>query len=462
MLDISDQENPFNIPTNVNAWVRVSQVMAIIIAVVTQNDLITSFDLMRGGYNRGLEGTFEDATFWKYALSTTLRFLEGSASLFLIFILAVSSETVIDLLLNFTALEFVSQFDEAFFFLSRHGFMGLTCEEMAYTILRKSYTVPRKRFDRSFKMTCMLGFLAALLSGWGAVIHQQVQGRFLCHTVMVQFGDALPELGTFSGLYDKSTKNLPPFSSKHVEYVGRHVGKQGQKAKIAYCGRIDAWTFNWDKSDNSDDIDPCDWKARSSSTSAFDLTETVSAPWYFQNEFQREILLEPFYLSCYDCEDQDEQCSGRGKCDNAVCDCDDGWSGLRCEFPEPCGIMHVSADRRLSSFPGIKKWSNDFEILMDEKGIINTYSRPVYIGQATQDDFNIIVFTGRRWAATYLDFFEDLDIDRSVGPDGTKHQLAQYFRDGKSFSSLTMKHTFSRASYTKLSLLLLRLPRSLV
>lgn len=166
MVQVEDKENPFNIPTNVNAWVRVSQVVAIFVAVMTQNDLITSFDLMRNGYITSLRGTFEESAFWKFVLSTTLRFLEGSTSLFLIFVLAVSAETVIDLLLNFTALEFVSHFDEAFFFLSKHGFLGFTCEKMASTILDTTYVVPRKRFDRCFKMACMMGYLVVMLAGW--------------------------------------------------------------------------------------------------------------------------------------------------------------------------------------------------------------------------------------------------------------------------------------------------------
>jgi hypothetical protein len=42
LLQLEDSENPFNIPTNVNAWVRVAQVVALVVAVVGNNDLITS------------------------------------------------------------------------------------------------------------------------------------------------------------------------------------------------------------------------------------------------------------------------------------------------------------------------------------------------------------------------------------------------------------------------------------
>ena len=431
MLDVTEEENPFNIPTNVNGWVRVSQFVAIAIAVLTQNDLITSFDLMRSGYNASLHGSFEHATFWKFVLSTTLRFLEGSASLFLIFILAISSETVIDLLLNFTALEFVSQFDEAFFFLSRHGFLGMTCEKMAYVILTTTYDVPRKRFDRFFKMTCMMAFLIMMLSGWGAVIRQQVQGKFLCQTVMVQFGDDMPQLGTFSGLYDKNAKKLPPFLSKRVEYIGR----DSNRAKIAYCGDIEAWTFTWPELEG-EEINPCsNWKARSSKTGAFDLVDTASSPWYFQDEFQRQIILEPFHLSCYDCQNDEKECNGRGICSDSMCNCKNGWSGLRCEFQEPCPSLQVSADRRFSSFPGIRDWSDDFELLVDSEGIVTVYNRPVYVGQANPEDVNVIVFTGRRWVATYSDFFEDIDVRRSASYNETKNSLSHYFRNG-------MKHLF--------------------
>lgn len=427
LIDLENEENPFDIPTNVDAWVRGAQIVALVIAVILQNDLITSFDLMKTGYDRGLAEAFQFSSLWKFVLSTTLRFIEGSAALFLVFAIAISSDDVIDLLLDFTALEFVSQFDEAFFFLSRHGFLGLSCEEMALTMTRTSFKVKRRRFDRFFKMACMVAFLVVLLGGWSSVMLQQVQGKFLCQTIMVQFGDDMPALGTFTGLYDKSTKKLPPFASEHVEYIGR----DGQNSKIAYCGDIGAWTLSWKGADEEGEPDPCDWKARSASTDAFDVTETASESWYFQDEFQRQIILKPFHLSCFDCENSDEECTGRGTCSDAVCECDDGFIGLRCEFTEPCQSLQISADRRFENFPGIREWSTSFELLGDDSGPLLVYNRPVYFGRAGTNDFNVIVFTGRRWVATYLDYFNEFENVPARSVNETKNELIRYFRDGK-------------------------------
>ena len=119
ILNPSDHHNPLQLPGNVDVAVRVTQIIAIIVAVITQHDVITSLDLLRDGDNSELQKAFPHSTLWKYVLATLSRFIQGSTRLILSFFLIVSTDTVVDLLLNFTALEFISTFDEAFFILSK-------------------------------------------------------------------------------------------------------------------------------------------------------------------------------------------------------------------------------------------------------------------------------------------------------------------------------------------------------
>ena len=104
---------------------------------------------------------------------------------------------------------------------------------------------------------------------------------------------------------------------------------------FAYCSDLEAWTFQWLEGEGvtMEDADPCDWTARSTKTDTFDLTETASGTWYIQDEYQRVVVLDPFYLQCVDCQESGDgdECSGRGACDEAVCLCEDGWYGLKCE-----------------------------------------------------------------------------------------------------------------------------------
>ena len=92
------------------------------------------------------------------------------------------------------------------------------------------------------------------------------------------------------------------------------------------------------------------------------------------------------------------QCYGRGVCSNAACQCDAGWFGNRCEFPQPCDTIEF--DARSGGFQDVRVWSSKFEILKDENNdMLTTYGRPVYIGM---DGTDFIVFTGRRWMASHF------------------------------------------------------------
>jgi hypothetical protein len=50
VIDLDNSRNPFNIPTNVESTVRATQVLAIIIAIVTQDDVKKVILILRDGY----------------------------------------------------------------------------------------------------------------------------------------------------------------------------------------------------------------------------------------------------------------------------------------------------------------------------------------------------------------------------------------------------------------------------
>ena len=102
LLDTDEVENPFGIPPNVTDAVWVAQIIALAISVIMQDDLRSGFDMAREGYSQTMDEAFLHATWWKWALSVALRCLGGSFGLIVNFLLIITSDTVIDLLLNFT------------------------------------------------------------------------------------------------------------------------------------------------------------------------------------------------------------------------------------------------------------------------------------------------------------------------------------------------------------------------
>ena len=131
VIDIDNKGNPFNLPPNVESTVRITEVLAISVAIITQDDVRKAVTLLRDGYD---DDAFRDAfgvgvTRWKWILSVALRGSEGLLGLFVTFLLIMQSDTVLDLLLNFLAMEFVSLIDDVVFFTHNRSIFWVDHEE---------------------------------------------------------------------------------------------------------------------------------------------------------------------------------------------------------------------------------------------------------------------------------------------------------------------------------------------
>lgn len=160
-------------------------------------------------------------------------------------------------------------------------------------------------------------------------------------------------------------------------------------------------------------------------TLTFDLTETEAAAWYVQDSYGRRIVLQPLYLHCYDCEGIPSDCigHGQGSCGDAICTCEDGYFGMRCEFPVPC--QSLSLDYRF-----VQHEAKPFEMLWDETGrLIEVYERPVYVHEWLPGQFDAVFFTGRRWALTHDDLLPEIE-EELKDKNNSKAILATYFRAG--------------------------------
>jgi hypothetical protein len=125
VIDLSSAGNPLNFPPGVEATVRATEVLAIIVAILTQDDVKKVIHILRDGYD---EDSFHDAfgheaSRSKWALSIVLRGLQGLLGLFVTFMLIMQSNTVLDLLLNFSAMEFVSLLDDVAFSMLSEGYL---------------------------------------------------------------------------------------------------------------------------------------------------------------------------------------------------------------------------------------------------------------------------------------------------------------------------------------------------
>jgi hypothetical protein len=181
-------ENPLGIPANVETNVRVAQFLAVIVAVLTQADLRTSLEQVNEGYSKDRTGKeFGEASCGKWWFATACRFLHGALGLIVTFVLIVIVDNVFDLLLNFTAMEFVSQFDDVAFFLAGTGYFGSKNAEKSEEIKETSYpqAADEKKRRKTLHVLLLDVVFSGMLAGWGVIVNQQRSNKYLCKQFFV-------------------------------------------------------------------------------------------------------------------------------------------------------------------------------------------------------------------------------------------------------------------------------------
>jgi hypothetical protein len=271
------RDNPLNIPANVAPAVRLTQFIAIIISVLTQADIRTSLEQANEGYSKDRIGKeFGKASCGKWWFGTACRFLQGALGLFVTFLLLVKVDNVLDLLLNFTAIEFVSQLDNVAFSLAGTGYFGSKSAEKSEEIDEISYPQARdgKKRRKTVQVLLLGVVFSAMLGGWGVIVKKQKSSQYLCKRMLVissQTGSVIE-----SGFY-----NLTVFPENYLrgEYRHQNGTEESQPGfRFVYCQDLAVWTFS--SSGFRNNGWGCDFTAKSAVTETFDLMTTFSSPWF--------------------------------------------------------------------------------------------------------------------------------------------------------------------------------------
>jgi hypothetical protein len=164
-------------------------------------------------------------TKWFGSLFT--RFFEGCLGLTVTFILIMRADTARDVLLNFTAVEFVSSIDNVVFYMAKLNYFGQKVKTDAENpVIVKEHFAVRDRDSRcGLHFVLMSVIFLSIFGGWLGISAKQNNGDYQSQMVFVQFDDEfLSALGTFSGLY-RITQNRRVFSTSRVEYVEIRSGE---------------------------------------------------------------------------------------------------------------------------------------------------------------------------------------------------------------------------------------------
>ena len=428
-----DSNNYFQIPPGVTVVVSIAQGLSMLLAVAQQDDLLTGMEMILalcGGY-RYTNKKQKNATTTNTSAAATCKYFVAAFGQFLIGLflfldsmaLAMQSTTVLDLMLNFAALEFVGSIDDLAFAIAARGYVTDGLQEATqhvsdYYLYHHSSTsntnsnknqeeLRVKRRTKWLRRGGYVAMTALAFAIYAACFLQQTYGDFLCLRVNVQFDDEFnPKLAFYSGLYEKSATRFQAARAVYVDSTGNF--------EIAYCSSDNFWFFAAVGED-----DGCQsYFARSEASDSFDVLDTASGKWFVKESTisaRNAGQLTPMYafsLTCYDC--RYTSCPGQGVCENNQCQCDSEWYGLNCEMQGSEQCTYLTRDMRTPMFPrdfrGLQGKSitvisdTPYTMLLDEKEeIVTLYDRPVYANFRPSNLVNVLIFLGRRWFELEID-----------------------------------------------------------
>jgi len=229
---------------------------------------------------------------WGVAFSCILRSIQGLLAVIAVFLLVMTSSDVTEIVLNFTAVNFISLLDDAAFKLARDGKYGLVMEEAAERVVEEP--VPRCMISKtSHGHRIALFVISAFLFGMMCFVFV-FQGRhekWLTQVIQVRFGRS-DALESYSGCYEiKTAKNL----NNRYEYKLFDLVPEDTQTYIGYCKKDRRWVV-YSKQNNSKD--PCgaresneDELAHSAKTDAFDIGTSFEEAWYSASNEPIEVTL---------------------------------------------------------------------------------------------------------------------------------------------------------------------------
>jgi hypothetical protein len=184
----------------------------------------------------------------------------------------------------------------------------------------------------------------------------------------------------------------------HWVYVRRpSFLHETKELKMVYSSSNRAWVIKW-----AHDHDEGSYLVKSSETDTFDIMSVADEKWY-ANLQAGDIPMDFLALACADC--NTDSCSpDHGLCQDNVCVCYEGQTGLNCELHIPkCQYYAVDyrtkaglPDRRGGAFFLDAEFTpNALEVGVDDTmQNVTIFDRPIYYHSLVKA---VVVFSGRRW-----------------------------------------------------------------
>ncbi|CAJ1945977.1 unnamed protein product [Cylindrotheca closterium] len=381
-LFLGDLLNTQEIPANVETLVRVGQAGAILINFMAQTDVRTGMRALI--YQEGveaLENEFAGFTRRRFIIANIFMLSQGLLGTVVSIQLIVYSDNIFDLLLNFTAVMFVSELDELVFYMARNGYLGIKSEKLAEKIQELEFGTQNRAGVSGYMHVILFGLL--VIAGYiyfAVIIGLQAGNTSLPVYVKAEFGDSVdPTLGLYSGCY----KMIPgPTWSSRVTY--KQVQTERGQGRFTYCyDDIRSWSFS---PLSVAEEDACEYPALQSAEerpTSFDLLDAKGDQW----KLPSGNPIQTFQLVEVDENRVDAECGeifGGGDSEEELCPI-------------------ITMEQSFTGFSDDRDWSRSYNQMLAEDGKpVYFYQHPIYVGEFVdpKEGLELIFFTGRRWLST--------------------------------------------------------------
>jgi len=194
-------------------------------SICVQGGTISALYTFRNGYDEEmLRKSFPDCAQnglkARWYISMGLILSLGLLAQLLTFALIMQSSTVLNVLLNYAAVSFLSTIDDRMFYLGKRGWLGREVEKQVRLVCLADEVDPKPTwYHRLAHTLALLAIFGGLLASWVVVVSKQTNGTYLPSRIMVQFSDEInPALGCFSGKFTSNYRRDRIFSSDKSVY----------------------------------------------------------------------------------------------------------------------------------------------------------------------------------------------------------------------------------------------------
>ena len=406
-----------DIPKGVDQTVHVGQGMGIFLIIIINDSLWLPVVALSYGYYGVIQSLGIPYVWW--LIPNLMRLTEGLTLTLVIFILVIESDDVVELFKDFTAVLFISMFDNMVFALSKLSILGprmrkaaLECDNMFNNFSARKATsrkfqnpveesktgkIIQKFLFSPFRLMVLL--LITMYSVWITyVLIPQRVGTYLCQDIFIQLDDEVDSrLSFFSGSYKIQKGKLKrDFYQTYLETKDGPLDGRTPMV-LRYCTEEGFWAFSF--ANDQDRDKECDSNrifiksAVVSHQHKFNIFEVSSDDWFVKYpDDGRWMPLNDFYMTCLD------------------------------RFPKYYVEMYanicpqIEVDERNGAFISTRTWSTKFTQLRFPKTgePVESYDHPIYISSSVNNNYDLLMHVGKRWIITSAKDLFDWNLNGSM------------------------------------------------